>query len=66
MLARSYGGVGRIIYAELKTDKPSSQLSDAQREWLLLLTDCGAETYVWRPSDYDRVVLVLKGRRRLL
>ena len=61
VLARrdQYGEPGRLIFAELKTDKPSSNLSAAQTRWFTLLRDCGQEVYLWRPAYYDRVVLVL-------
>lgn len=50
---------GRVIFAELKSDK--GQLSDKQREWIDILRACGTvEVYVWRPRDFDKVVEVLR------
>jgi hypothetical protein len=43
-------GNGRIIYAELKTQK--GRLSPEQTEWLHRLKAAGAEVYVWRPIDW--------------
>ncbi len=48
----------RVIYAELKSEK--SQPSFEQWEWLLLLQECGEETYLWRPSDWDELLAVLQ------
>lgn len=48
---------GKTVYAELKTEK--GQVSPAQRAWH---DDCllyGIIVYVWRPSDWPRVVKVL-------
>ena len=44
----------RIVYAELKTDK--GRLRASQRDVLRMLEDCGAETHVWRPADWDEIV----------
>ena len=56
----------RVILAELKTDK--GKLSADQRLWLDTLRRCSeVETYLWRPSDWDRIVGKLKrstGRAR--
>ena len=46
---------GRVVFAELKTDRASSKLSEAQEGWIDLLRDCGQEVYVWRPSDWETV-----------
>lgn len=48
----------RIIFAELKSEK--GRLSEQQKEWLALLNISDAETYVWRPSDYNDIQEVLK------
>lgn len=45
--------VPEIIYAELKTE--TGTVSAAQRLWLDALAACGAEVYVWRPSDFAEV-----------
>jgi hypothetical protein len=50
----------RIIFAELKSE--AGELRLRQAEWLdvlrLLPT---AETYLWRPSDWDELVEILTG-----
>lgn len=48
----------RLIYAELKTDKRSSKLSQEQARWLWELRKV-AECYVWRPRQFDKIVGVL-------
>lgn len=43
---------GRLIFAELKTEK--GQLTDAQKNWLDQLSHCirgDVDVYVWRPTD---------------
>lgn len=54
-------GRGRVIYAELKNDV--RKLEPEQRVWLDALHVCGAEVYVWRPTDYaaGAIDAVLKG-----
>jgi hypothetical protein len=49
----------RVIFAELKTDK-GKFLSELQASWTLALNTAAQEVYVWRPSDWDRIVEVLK------
>ena len=44
-----------LMFVELKTDKPSSKCTDAQKRWLTLLANCGQACYVWRPSDWEAV-----------
>ena len=46
----------RLIFAELKREK--GRLTESQRTWLSALDET-AETYVWRPSDWDAVIEVL-------
>ena len=41
----------RIIIAEVKTAK--GRLTFAQRAVLQMLDDCGIETHVWRPADWE-------------
>ena len=49
---------GRIIFAEMKAQKGRPNVE--QRAWLTLLADTGkVEVYVWRPSDWQRIVEVL-------
>lgn len=55
---------GRLIFAELKTDRRGSKTSADQEAWLVDLHAAGAETYVWRPSDFDEVARVLGRRAR--
>ena len=47
---------GRVIFAELKAE--DGKLSKAQQAW----QDAAGwpvEVYVWRPSDFDRIVEIL-------
>jgi VRR-NUC domain len=48
----------RLIVAECKTAR--GELTDAQREWLDLFAEAGAETYVWRPGDLDKIGGILQ------
>jgi len=49
---------GRLIFAELKTEK--GKLSAAQKDWLEILSATGAcEVYLWRPSSWDEIVSAL-------
>lgn len=49
----------RVVFAELKSEK--GRVSAAQEETLALLGDCpGVETYLWRPSDWDALMEVLR------
>lgn len=43
-----------FIVVELKRDK--GRLSVLQSTWLRLLDECGIETHVWRPQDWDAIV----------
>ena len=47
-----------IIFAELKSEKGVVSLE--QGEWIDALRLSGVPCYVWRPSDWDRIVEVLK------
>ena len=51
---------GRLIFAELKSEV--GKVSQKQQEWLDTLRAAGQEVYVWRPSQFDEVVEVLKGK----
>jgi hypothetical protein len=51
----------RLVMVELKTE--TGRLSDAQVQWIAMLTRAGVETYVWRPSDIDKALEVLQRRR---
>ena len=49
----------RVIFAELKSEK--GKLSPAQEVWLEKLRATGqAEVYLWRPADFDDIVVVLR------
>lgn len=49
----------RLIFAELKSER--GRLRDSQKEVLTLLSGCDSvEVYLWRPSDFDWMIEVLK------
>ena len=50
-----------LIIAELKG--PTTRVTDAQREWLAALAECGIEVYLWRPVDMDAIHARLARRR---
>jgi len=50
---------GRLIICELKSE--IGRLTDKQREWLDVLAAAGAETYVFRPSQFEEIVSILRG-----
>ena len=47
-----------VIYAELKAEK--GKLSEPQREWLLALVRAGERVFVWRPSNLDQIIEILR------
>jgi len=50
---------GRVIFAELK--RKGRQPTQEQQAWLDALRQCnGVECYLWRPSDWDAIVEVLR------
>jgi len=57
-------GDRRVIFAELKTEK--GKVSTPQRHWLGALalvaqaSACAISVYTWRPSDFDKILEVLK------
>lgn len=52
----------RLIFAELKREQ--GELSPHQVEWLEVLKATGkAEVYVWRPSQLEEIVNILRGIR---
>jgi hypothetical protein len=48
-----------VIYAELKAER--GKVSPSQADWLETLTAAGAETYLWRPRDFQFIVKRLAG-----
>lgn len=49
----------RLIFAELKSEK--GKISDRQYDWLQVLTKAKqSEVYIWRPSDWHKIVEILK------
>ena len=48
----------RLIFAELKSAK--GKVRPEQRFWLEMLRKTCAETYLWRPSDWDEIEEVLR------
>lgn len=50
----------RLVLVELKSDH--GRLSPEQRAVHQALGRAGAEVYVWRPGDWDRIVEVLSDR----
>jgi hypothetical protein len=48
----------RLIIFELKSEK--GKVSTYQQEWLDTLAACGAEVYLWRPGDIERIVEILR------
>ena len=53
---------GDVIFAELKTDV--GRLSKGQMQWGDSLLEAGAEYYVWRPDDLERIAQRLKQWKR--
>jgi len=49
---------GRIIAAEMKTDK--GKVTPEQADVIGLLQAAGVETYIWRPKYWDDIVEVLR------
>lgn len=49
----------RLIFVELKAE--AGKLSDAQTAVLASLRAAGCSVYVWRPSDFEEAVRVLRG-----
>lgn len=52
----------RVVFVEVKTEK--GKLSEKQREWLTALWVAGAEVYVARPRDLERLGDVLTAQVR--
>lgn len=49
----------RLIFAELKSQR-GKKPDQEQRAWLDALKATSGEVYVWRPSDWDTIVGILK------
>jgi len=54
---------GRLIFCELKSE--TGKVSNKQQEWLDVLEAAGAETYLFRPSQFEEMVQVLRGKTLL-
>jgi len=51
----------RLIFAELKSE--NGKVQPKQQEWLDILAQCpGAEVYLWRPSDFEQIVDILRDK----
>lgn len=50
---------GRVVFAELKTER--GRVRADQAWWHAVLTAAGCEVHVWRPSRWGEVVAVLGG-----
>jgi hypothetical protein len=53
----------RVIFAELKRER--EEPTQEQILWFYTLRDAGAEWYLWRPSDWPKVELILSTRHDL-
>ena len=49
-----------VLFRELKTDRGT--LTKFQIEWLDLLYTAGADSAVWRPQDWLKILAQLKGK----
>lgn len=53
----------RIIFSELKSEK--SKVTEPQQDWLDKLEATGkVEVYLWKPSDFEEIILTLQGERQ--
>lgn len=48
----------RLVFAELKSEQ--GKLTPSQQEWVDALNQTWAGVYVWRPSDFNKIVEVLR------
>lgn len=48
----------RVLFAEIKRE--CGKMSKAQERWFKVLQRCGEEVYLWRPSDWPRIVETLR------
>lgn len=59
VLVREHNGRAYLIFCELKSNK--GKLTAGQQEWLDLLSKIeGIGVYVWRPSDFESIVEILR------
>lgn len=59
-MAKAVGDKGRLILAELKTE--TGTLSAPQLDWAEVLElVAGIEYFIWRPSNWERIMEVLAG-----
>lgn len=50
---------GRVFYAELKDE--DGEQTEAQKKWQRLLQAGGNDCFLWRPSDWHKVLRILEG-----
>lgn len=50
----------RIVFAELKSDRRGARLTAEQERVIDVLRLAGAEAYVWRPADLERIADILR------
>jgi hypothetical protein len=50
----------RVLFVELKGER--TRVTREQQQWLEALRAAGAETYLWRPDDWDEIQRVLTTR----
>ena len=48
-----------LLVVELKSEK--GKLTETQKEWLSAFQLTCARVFVWRPSDFEEVVAILRG-----
>lgn len=54
-------GQQRVLFVEVKADK--GKLRPDQEKWQEALTLAGAEYDIWRPRDWERILLILGGKQ---
>jgi hypothetical protein len=58
VLVRARHPKPRVVYLELKADR--TKVTDAQRDWITDLRDCGQEAYIVRPRHWPAVEKLLR------
>ena len=48
----------RLLFAELKSER--GKVRPEQTEWLHDLHEAGAQAFIWRPSEWARIVEILR------